>query len=247
MLPLTQPKWQVSSWSPGMSLVVKGLLFSLQGMSVRRGSVLGVGEHCSNVCAVIKAGYLDFVGGWPKWCCGWALVAQIPGYLLERFLRDHPKNKPVPSKVYSVHAWSQKLASILLSSVNCICCLLLLQLCVVMGTHWPFGSEFSLVLRAVQRAWASMQRARGGVRWPCWQGLAGFGKCGRSYFTLPSWLQGLAGVQQGWKGMHAASACCPPLPTFFLVASEHKLQFILVSINELDWKSRVQQSVCLIE
>lgn len=171
MLPLTQPKWQVSSWSPGMSLVVKGLLFSLQGMSVRRGSVLGVGEHCSNVCAVIKAGYLDFVGGWPKWCCGWALVAQIPGYLLERFLRDHPKNKPVPSKVYSVHAWSQKLASILLSSVNCICCLLLLQLCVVMGTHWPFGSEFSLVPRAVQRAWASMQRARGGVRWPCWQGL----------------------------------------------------------------------------
>lgn len=65
MLALTQPKWQVSSWC-GMSLIVKGLLFSFLGKSVRRGSVLGVGEHCSNVCAVIKAGYLDFVGGWPK-------------------------------------------------------------------------------------------------------------------------------------------------------------------------------------
>lgn len=50
--------------------------------------ILGVEQCCSSACAVIKAGYLDFVGGWAKWCCGWAVVAQIPGQLLKEFLRE---------------------------------------------------------------------------------------------------------------------------------------------------------------
>lgn len=77
--------------------------------------ILGAEERRSSACAVTEAGCLDFVGGWAKWCCGRALVAQIPGQLLKGFLRDDPKNKPVLSRVYSAHAWTQKLAFILLS------------------------------------------------------------------------------------------------------------------------------------
>lgn len=212
MLPLTQPKWQASSWC-GMSLIVKELLFSLPGKSVRRGSILGVGEHCSSVCAVINAGYLDSIGGWTKWCCGWALVAKIPGYLLNRFLRHHPKNKPVPSKVYSVHAWSQKLASILLSfPVNCCC------LCCSSVWWWALTGllachGFSVVPRVVQSKSLSLNAKN--TRRVRWQGLADFGKSGRSCFMLPRWLQGPADVQQGQKGMHCCF-CCFSTPSFAL-------------------------------
>lgn len=114
------------------------LLFPLPGERGRRGAILGA-EECRS-SASIKAACLDFVGGRAKWCCGWALVAQIPGQLLKGFLRDHPKNKPGPSRVCSAHAWTRKLASILLFfPLNWPRCLLMLQLCVVMGTHWPFG------------------------------------------------------------------------------------------------------------
>lgn len=205
MLSLTQPKWQASNWC-GMYVIVKGLrislLFSLAGKTVRRGSVLGVGEHCSSVCC-----YLGWLFGFCRWLALMMLWVGFSSpdswYLLKRFLRDHPKNKPASSKVYSVRAWSWKLAPILLSfPVKCICFLLMLQLFVVMGPLWPFSMPWVL-----HGPWGRAKKEpepqckeheRGKMPW--WQGLAGFGKSGRSCFMPPSWLQGPAGVQQGWKG-----------------------------------------------
>lgn len=218
MLPLTQPKWQVSSWC-GMLLVVRGctsaspsqwLLFSLPGKIVGRGSILGVGEDCSSVCAVIKAGYLDFLCGWPKWCCGWASVAHIPGYLLKRFLGDHPKNKRVPSKVYSVHAWSQKLASILLSfPVNFICFLLMLQLCVGMGTLWPFGMPW--VQLGPQGCAKEKPEPRckehEGVSCPDGRGLQALGRVAGAVSCCPAGFRDLLVCSKGGRGCIATSAC----------------------------------------
>jgi len=101
---------------PASASPSQSFLFSLPGECGSRGAILGAEEHSSIAWAVIKASYLDFVGGQAKWCEGWALVAQIPVQLLKGFLRAHPINKPDPSRVYSAHAWTQNQAFILLSS-----------------------------------------------------------------------------------------------------------------------------------
>lgn len=151
--------------------------------------------------------YLGWLFGFCRWLALMMLWVGFSSpdswYLLKRFLRDHPKNKPASSKVYSVRAWSWKLAPILLSfPVKCICFLLMLQFFVVMGPLWPFSMPWVLHGprgRAKKEPEPQCKEHERG-KMPWWQGLAGFGKSGRSCFMPPSWLQGPAGVQQGWKG-----------------------------------------------
>lgn len=175
MLPLTQPKQQASGCC-GVPLLGKGLPIGVPVpvapvflSQERVGAEERFWERRSSPCAVIKAGYLDFVGGQAKWCCGWALVAQIPGQLLKGFLRDHPKNKPVP-RVYSAHAWTRKLAFILLSLPPTLTPLLAHAAALCSHGHPPAFWERHGPRRrarwskspAQHQARAAMQRAQGG-------------------------------------------------------------------------------------
>lgn len=110
-LPLAPPKQQARGWCV-VPLLGKGrcigiLLPGAPGFSPGREredrSGPGAPERRSSTCAAVEAGSLGFVRGQAAWCCGWALLAQIPGQLLKGFLRDQPKNKPVP---YSARAWT---------------------------------------------------------------------------------------------------------------------------------------------